>query len=76
MERPEALDVGSVILTGFDKNIILQSIQMIVDQVCKDSKRKHIPQEYQIRDTSYRVLNLIVGTAKLSNMWHGINQKH
>ncbi len=76
MERPEALDVGSVILTGFDKNIILQSIQMIVDQVCKNNERKHIPQEYQIRDTSYRVLNLIVGTAKLSNMWYGINQKH
>ena len=31
-----------------------------------------VPNEYLINDTSRRVLNLIVGTAKLSNSWSGI----
>ena len=57
-------------------NAFIQSIKNENYIVCKNNERKHIPQEYQIRDTSYRVLNLIVGTAKLSNMWYGINQKH
>ncbi|MBI87030.1 MAG: UDP-N-acetylglucosamine 2-epimerase (non-hydrolyzing) [Candidatus Marinimicrobia bacterium] len=75
MERPEVLDAGSIILTGFDKEIILQSIQIIVEQNRKDSIDKNVPQEYQIQDTSFRVLNLILGTAKLSNLWYGINKK-
>ena len=38
----------------------------------KDGMIKSIPNEYLIPDTSQRVLNLIVGTANLSNMWVGI----
>ena len=31
-----------------------------------------VPQDYQITNTSHRVLKIILGTAKLSNAWHGI----
>jgi hypothetical protein len=31
-----------------------------------------IPEEYKVPNTSMRVLKLILGTAKLSNPWHGI----
>ena len=75
MERPEALDSGSIILTGFNQKDVLESIRIMVAQhETVDLKRK-IPIEYDIDDSSIRVLNLIAGTANLSNAWAGINNK-
>ena len=72
MERPEALDTGNIILTGLNPDTILQSIEVVTEE--KKSQRKHpIPAEYEIENVSQRVVKLIVGTAKLSNMWGGIN---
>ena len=72
MERPEALDSGSIILTGFDTNTVLSSIKLVIDQHKVNNIEKTIPNEYLIPDTSQRVLNLIMGTTKLSNTWEGI----
>jgi UDP-N-acetyl-L-fucosamine synthase len=71
MERPEAQDAGTIILTGFNIEIVLQSI----DAVIKEDKLKHfdtIPEDYLIPNTSWRVLKLLLGNAKLSNLWNGI----
>jgi UDP-N-acetyl-L-fucosamine synthase len=73
MERPEAQDTGSIILTGFDPEIILNSIQLAIDENA-DRKIKSVPQDYQIEDTSWRVAKLIMGNTKLSNLWNGINR--
>ena len=72
MERPEALDAGSIILTGFNIDSVISSIKIVIDQHKTDGMIKSVPNEYLITDTSRRVLNLIVGTANLSNMWEGI----
>jgi len=72
MERPEALDTGSIILTGLNPEIILQSIKMLVEEESAQEKRS-IPVEYEVEDVSQRVVKLIVGTAKLSHLWDGIN---
>lgn len=72
MERPEAQDTGSIILTGFDPDIVLDSIDLVMAEF-KNNKPKTIPAEYQIDNTSWRVLKLIMGNAKLSNLWYGIN---
>ena len=72
IERPEALDTGNIILTGLDPDTILQAIKVVTEE--KESQRKHpIPSEYEIENVSQRVVKLIIGTAKLSNMWDGIN---
>ena len=73
MERPEALDTGSIILTGFDVNIVMNSIRVVIDQYGENLHTRSIPAEYLILNTSNRVLNLILGTTKLSNMWEGIS---
>ena len=72
MERPEAQDAGTIILTGFDPDIILNSISMTIEEHI-DRKVFSIPSDYQIKDTSWRVLKLIAGNCKLSNIWNGIN---
>jgi len=71
MERPEAQDTGSIILTGFDPDVILNSVSMVVEEI-KERNSKSIPADYQINDTSWRVVKLILGNCKLSNMWSGV----
>ena len=71
MERPEAMDSGHIILTGHDSNTIIQSIEYVV--ASKSQAKQHkIAAEYQVENTSHRVLKLILGTAKLGHLWDGI----
>ncbi|APF20144.1 UDP-N-acetylglucosamine 2-epimerase [Caldithrix abyssi DSM 13497] len=74
MERPEAMDSGTIILTGFSKDVIFNSINLAIDEY-KQNRKKEIPKEYLVTDTSWRVLKLIMGTVKLSNKWFGIEKK-
>jgi UDP-N-acetyl-L-fucosamine synthase len=73
MERPEAQDTGTIILAGFEPDIVLQSIDFIIEENRK-IKPATIPFEYQIKDTSERVVKLILGSTKLSAIWSGISK--
>jgi UDP-N-acetylglucosamine 2-epimerase (non-hydrolysing) len=72
IERPEALDAGSIIMTGLDVEMVLTSIGMVMDKR-KSLAEMQMPTEYLVENCSQRVLGLIVGTSKLSNKWWGIN---
>ena len=69
MERPEAIDAGTIILTGFDPEIVLDSIKIVMEEGAKYIK---ICPEYEIDNCSMRVLKLILGTAKLNKQWDGL----
>ena len=71
MERPEAQDSGAIILTGFDPQVVLDSVHLVIEEH-KAGIRKDIPEDYQITNTSWRTLKLIMGNAALSNLWNGI----
>lgn len=78
IERPEALDVGCLIVTGLDRDTILTGI----DAVTRIFAEHHgsavatpVPADYCITNTSERVVKLILGTAKLSNAWDGIRRR-
>ena len=73
MERPEAMDAGSIILTGLDKETVLTSLDVAIAQNNVDLA-KSVPKEYEIKNTSWRILKLILGTAKLSNQWNSISK--
>jgi UDP-N-acetylglucosamine 2-epimerase (non-hydrolysing) len=72
MERPEAQDAGTIILSGFDSQIVLNSVEICISEH-KLINIKQIPAEYQIENTSWRVLKLMIGNTYLSNKWHGVN---
>jgi len=73
MERPEAQDCGNIILSGFDKDIVMDSVDLVI-QEHQSGTYQHIPEEYKIENTSWRVLKLILGNAGLNNKWWGINK--
>ena len=71
MERPEAMDSGHIVLTGLDPDTIRQSIEYVVASQ-QQSQQHKIASEYEVNNTSHRVLKLILGTAKLGHLWDGI----
>ena len=72
LERPEALDTGAIIITGLSARIISLGVQEAI-RGYTDGMIADVPEDYKITNTSQRVVRLILGTAKLSNTWHGIN---
>ena len=75
IERPEGLDVGCIFVTGLDSETISWSIdaaRSAFDERATKGVQHPVPADYCIDNTSERVVNLILGTAKLSNGWDGI----
>ena len=75
IERPEGLDVGCILMTGLDRNTIENGISAVTRLFAERKavgQPNPVPADYCISNTSERVLNLILGTAKLSNGWDGI----
>jgi UDP-N-acetylglucosamine 2-epimerase (non-hydrolysing) len=75
IERPEALDVGCIMLTGLARDTILNGIEAVTRLFAERHAKGQphpVPADYAINNTSERVLSLILGTAKLSNLWDGI----
>lgn len=71
IERPEALDAGNIVLTGIDTDTIVRAVALVTADREFHAHQPTAP-EYDIRNTSHRVVKLILGTAKLSNAWDGI----
>lgn len=77
IERPEALDVGCVLMTGLDADSIVNGVEVATRMFLEreEGGTPHpVPIDYCITNTSERVVTLIVGTARVSNAWDGIRQ--
>lgn len=62
IERPEAIDTGSIITTGLEPDSVIDAIRITLDQWDKYGPTQ-CPIDYQVNDTSRRVLNFIRSTA-------------
>jgi len=75
IERPEALDTGAIALTGLDKEVLIDGVNIAtVSREVFSGTEREIPAEYQVRNTSERVVRLITGTAKLANRWRNMDE--
>jgi UDP-N-acetylglucosamine 2-epimerase (non-hydrolysing) len=52
MERPGAQDSGSIILTGFDEEVVLNSVNSVIIQHVS-TRFSDIPVDYKIENTSF-----------------------
>ena len=67
-ERPEALDSGSIVLAGLTKAGLMEAVAAVL-QSWDEGERPELPDDYAVRNCSQRVVNLIVGTTRLSPIW-------
>lgn len=70
IERPEALDTGSIIITGLDQQIIVEGVRLAIREF-EAGDIPPVPADYLVENTSQRVVRLILGTARLNARWHG-----
>jgi UDP-N-acetylglucosamine 2-epimerase (non-hydrolysing) len=70
IERPEALETGSMILTGLDPTNLIQSVELARSQGLVFSR----PQGYEIKDFSDRVLRFVFSTARLHQSWDNLHR--
>lgn len=75
LERPEAMDAGTIILTGLDPETVRAAVRLSMREFEMEGGYAQICPEYQVPNTAWRVLKLMIGTATLSNRWRGIEEK-
>jgi len=71
IERPEAMDTGSIVVTGLDAGVICDAVRLQMSDDIR-SRPVTVPADYQVENTSERVVKLILGLAKLSPLWDNI----
>ncbi len=66
-ERPEGMDEGSVIMTGLQKDRILQSIEIVVQQNKYEKKPTKIVYDYNVDNFSIKVSRAIISYVDFVN---------
>jgi len=69
MERPEAIDAGTIVLSGFNPEVVMDSLKLVTDEQANYQK---ICPDYEVTNCAMRVLKLVQGTAKLHKQWSGL----
>ena len=69
IERPEALETGSIILTGLDGENLIRSVELATR-----GHRTALPDGYQVLDFSERVIRFLFSTASLNSQWAGFHE--
>jgi UDP-N-acetylglucosamine 2-epimerase (non-hydrolysing) len=71
IERPEALDTGSIIMTGLVPANVIEAVEVVVrDQTAGD----HVPTDYAIDNCSERAVRFILSTSGRHEQWSGLRQ--
>jgi UDP-N-acetylglucosamine 2-epimerase (non-hydrolysing) len=70
IERPEALDTGSIMMTGLDSQQVLEAVGIAT----QGHSGAQTPLDYDVPDTSARVLRFIISTANNHFAWSGIRR--
>jgi UDP-N-acetylglucosamine 2-epimerase (non-hydrolysing) len=70
MERPEALEAGSIIMCGINSDQVLEAIEIVE----KNPESLVHPHEYQFPDTSTRVANVLLSTVHQQSFWSGLRK--
>lgn len=71
MERPEALDTGSIVMTGLRADDIIAGIEEVTED---DGLGIRIPDDYLPTDTSRRVVRFMMSTLGRHHEWAGIRR--
>lgn len=71
IERPEALDSGSILMTGLDVEDVVRAVHIAVTDGLITSSH---PAGYEVQDTSNRVVRFISSTVHRHSQWAGLRK--
>jgi UDP-N-acetylglucosamine 2-epimerase (non-hydrolysing) len=65
IERPEAIDSGSIVTSGLYPEAVLDTVRFVLAEAEADAARRaDVPDAYRVTDTSRRSVSFILGTAR------------
>lgn len=70
MERPEALEAGSIVMCGIESERVLEAIEIVE----KSDFPTPSPMEYKFDDVSTRIVNFLLSTVHKNQSWNGIRK--
>lgn len=70
MERPEALESGSIIMCGIKAEQVLEAIEVLENS----QPILNHPKEYSFRDVSSRIINVLLSTVHQHRFWNGLHK--
>ena len=68
IERPEALDTGAITMTDLEPEAVVRGIRFAMSR----SEAAERPADYQITNSSDRIVNFILSTAFQHDFWSGL----
>jgi UDP-N-acetylglucosamine 2-epimerase (non-hydrolysing) len=74
IERPEALDAGSILMSGLDVDDVIVAVSVANGRSTENRAPRSMPTGYEIADSSTRAVNFILSTAKRHHQWAGIRR--
>jgi UDP-N-acetylglucosamine 2-epimerase len=76
IERPEALDLGGIVMTGLRADNVLVGIKEALDSTGqqKASAQSSYPQGYEVTDCANRVVKFMLSTISRHHDWAGIRR--
>ena len=72
IERPEALDVGAIIMTGLDPENVVEAIEAVARE---STAGQHVPADYAIDNCSERAVRFILSTHRRHEQWYGLRAR-
>ena len=71
MERPEAMETGSIVITGLEPDAIRLAVRLVTGQR-EAGQLPEVPADYLVANCSQRVVNLMIGTAGVAKVWSNL----
>ena len=72
IERPEALDAGTIVMTGLNPSDVVAAVAHMMRQTRDELRARQLPEGYDVPDTSARVVAFICSTAGRHRQWAGL----
>jgi UDP-N-acetylglucosamine 2-epimerase len=70
MERPEALEAGTVLMSGLDADELVRNVRAAIS-----APSRAVPAGYDVPDTARRTVNFILSTAARQREWFGVRPR-
>jgi UDP-N-acetylglucosamine 2-epimerase (non-hydrolysing) len=73
-ERPEGMDEGTVIMSGIERNRVLESVNIILQQFSKNPNSIRIINDYNVDNVSTKVVRIILSYIDFVNLSRFLSQ--
>lgn len=70
MERPEALEAGSLVMCGLEPERVLEALEIVENS----QKPEPTPVEYSFTEVSMRIVNFLISTVHKHALWNGLHK--